>query len=188
MLEIGSRGDRDSVSFWNWVVFIFFNFYFVFCFLGLHLRHMEVPRLGVDWRYSCWPTPQPQQCMIQTEFKTHTTAHSNARSLTHWVRPGIEPSTSWFLVGFVPDAPWRELLGHTFIFFCRSGKSGVYPGCWIYYVTPGLCDMTLGVFCFVKQVNLLGLILISNVRSILWFLDRMLEFIPTRAVHDSARK
>ena len=28
------------------------------------------------------------------------TAHGNARSLTHWVRPGIKPATSWFLVGF----------------------------------------------------------------------------------------
>ena len=27
--------------------------------------------------------------------------HSNARSLTHWVRPGIEPVSSWMLVGFI---------------------------------------------------------------------------------------
>ena len=27
--------------------------------------------------------------------------HSNARSLTHWARLGMEPATSWFLVGFV---------------------------------------------------------------------------------------
>ena len=26
--------------------------------------------------------------------------HSNTRSLTHWVRPGIEPTSSWILVGF----------------------------------------------------------------------------------------
>ena len=32
---------------------------------------------------------------------TYTTAHSNAASLTHWERPGIEPATSRFLVGFV---------------------------------------------------------------------------------------
>ena len=32
---------------------------------------------------------------------THTTAHGNAGSLTHWARPGIEPAVSWFLVGFV---------------------------------------------------------------------------------------
>ena len=32
---------------------------------------------------------------------TYTTAHGNTGSLTHWARPGIEPTTSWFLVGFV---------------------------------------------------------------------------------------
>ena len=35
--------------------------------------------------------------------------HSNAESLTHWARPGIEPTTSWFLVGFVSTAPRWEL-------------------------------------------------------------------------------
>ena len=34
---------------------------FFFFFLGPHLWHMEVPRLGLNWSYSCWPTPQPQQ-------------------------------------------------------------------------------------------------------------------------------
>ena len=37
------------------------------------------------------------------------TAHGNAGSLTHWARPGIEPTTSWFLVGFVSAVPQREL-------------------------------------------------------------------------------
>ena len=40
---------------------------------------------------------------------TYTTAHGNARSLTHWVRPGIKPASSWILVGFVTTEPWREL-------------------------------------------------------------------------------
>ena len=31
---------------------------------------------------------------------TYTTAHSNAGSLAHRARPRIEPTTSWFLVGF----------------------------------------------------------------------------------------
>ena len=38
------------------------------------------------------PTPQ---------LTANTTVHGNAGSLTHWARAGIEPSTSWFLVGFV---------------------------------------------------------------------------------------
>ena len=36
-------------------------------------------------------------------------SHSNAGSWTHWVRPGIEPATSWILVGFVTTEPWREM-------------------------------------------------------------------------------
>ena len=31
----------------------------------------------------------------------HHSLHSNASSLAHWARPGIETATSWFLVGFV---------------------------------------------------------------------------------------
>ena len=35
-------------------------------------------------------------------------------SSTHWVRPGIEPTTSWFLVRIVSAMPWQEL---PFFFF-----------------------------------------------------------------------
>ena len=36
-------------------------------------------------------------------------AHSNAESLTHWVRPGIDPSSSWILVRFITAEPKQEL-------------------------------------------------------------------------------
>ena len=45
--------------------------------------------------------PELQQRHIQAASSTYTTAHGDARILTHWARPGIKPSTSWFLVGFV---------------------------------------------------------------------------------------
>ena len=32
---------------------------------------------------------------------TYTTAQGNVRPLTHWARPGIEPTSSWILVGFI---------------------------------------------------------------------------------------
>ena len=38
-------------------------------------------------------------------------SHSNARSLTHWARPGIQPLSSWRLVGFVTSEPQWELIG-----------------------------------------------------------------------------
>ena len=68
----------------------FFLFFF-FCFLGPHLRHMEVPRLEVE---------------SELQLPAYATAHGNAGSLTHWARPGIELTPSWILVGF---EPWWEL-------------------------------------------------------------------------------
>ena len=40
---------------------------------------------------------------------THTTAHGNAGSLTHWARPGNGPTSSWMLVGFVTTESQLEL-------------------------------------------------------------------------------
>ena len=37
-------------------------------------------------------------------------AHSNARSLTQWARPGIKPASSCLLVGFISAEPQQELL------------------------------------------------------------------------------
>ena len=42
---------------------------------------------------------------------TYTTAHGNARSLTHDGRPGIKPASSWILVSFFTPEPWWELPG-----------------------------------------------------------------------------
>ena len=81
------------------------KFFFSF-FLGPHLQHMEVPRLGVESE-------------LVAAGRHHS--HSNARSephlqptpqltATHWARPGIKPATSWFLVGCGSAAPWQELL------------------------------------------------------------------------------
>ena len=39
----------------------------------------------------------------------NTTAHGNARSLTYWERPGIEPASSWILVRFINTEPQWEL-------------------------------------------------------------------------------
>ena len=53
--------------------------------------------------------PQAQQCQIQAASMTYTIAQGSAGSLTHWARPGIRPTTSWFLVRFVSSVPWQEL-------------------------------------------------------------------------------
>ena len=53
-------------------------------------------------------------------------SHSNTRSLTPWARPGIEPTTSWLLVGFISGAPQWELPPKTVIFESYRGHN--YPG------------------------------------------------------------
>ena len=98
---------------------VFFFCLFVFLpFLGPHLWHVEVPRLGV-------PQPQPQH-EIWAESVTYTTTHGNARSLTHRARPGIEPVSSCILVRFVSTEPWWELPKY-FIFYFSSSMSLLFP-------------------------------------------------------------
>ena len=65
---------------------------------------------GSNGSYTCWPMPQPQQCRVGMASAPYTTAHGSAGSLTHWVRPGIEPISSWMLVRFFSTKPWEELL------------------------------------------------------------------------------
>ena len=91
-----------------------FFFLFFFCFVGLHLQHMEVPRLGVKsylqlLAYCTAPAmPDPSHvCDLH---------HS---SLQHWIlnplrRPRIEPASLWILVGVVMTEPQWELQQFSF--------------------------------------------------------------------------
>ena len=63
---------------------VIFFLFFIFCFVGLHSRHMEVPRVGVKLELqlpaytAATVAPDPSSiCDL------HHTAHSNAGSLTH---------------------------------------------------------------------------------------------------------
>ena len=73
-------------------------------------------------------------CNSKSELRLQPTsqAHGNTGSLTHWVRPGIQHTISWFLVGFVSAAPWQELQR---LIFLRS------PGQWY-----SIASFDLGLF------------------------------------------
>ena len=100
------------LKFKNFYLFI----YLFICFLGPHPWHVEVPRLGVQSELQL-PVyiHHSHSNTIWASSVTYTTAHSNARSLTQWVGPGIEPTTSWFLVRFISIAPRQGLLGQIFL-------------------------------------------------------------------------
>ena len=67
-------------------------------------------------------------CQIQALSATYTTVHRNARSFTHWVRPGIDPTSSWILVGFISTELWWELLPFFFFFNGCTFGIGKFPG------------------------------------------------------------
>ena len=46
---------------------------------------------------------------IHAKPVTYTAAHGHSRSLTHWARPGMEPTSSWILVRFITAEPQWEL-------------------------------------------------------------------------------
>ena len=63
------------------------HFYFLFIYFLLFratpVAYGSSQARGQIRAYRCRPTPQPQQCQIQTTSATYTEAHSNARSLNH---------------------------------------------------------------------------------------------------------
>ena len=98
----------------HWILCSLFFMYFksilqgffvclVFVFLEPYLQHMKVPRLGVESELkllsytTTTATWNPSYCLLPAPQFTH----GNAGSLTHWARPGIEPSSWWILVGFI---------------------------------------------------------------------------------------
>ena len=98
------------------LLYLLHNIYLfcLFVLLGPHSRHMEVPRLGVQWELQLLAYTTAIATLDPSRICTYTTAHGYARSLTHRSRPRIEPTTSQFLVGFISAAPQWEL--HFIIF------------------------------------------------------------------------
>ena len=89
---------------------------FIYCFLGLQLRHKQDPRLGAELEL------QPQAYATGTAMQdpSHScNLHPSSpqhQIPTHWASPGIKPVSSWILVGFVTAAPKGEL--HAGCFMC----------------------------------------------------------------------
>ena len=84
----------------------------VFCLSPLHCFIYFILFWATPVAYGCswaggWigcsyrPIPQPRQHQIQAASMSYPATCSNTGSLTHWVRQGIEPASSWILVRFL---------------------------------------------------------------------------------------
>ena len=96
---------------------IWFQLSFFALFLGMHMRHKEVHRLGVTWSCSCMATLQPQQHGIPATSVIYTTGQGNTGSLIHCKRPGIQPTSSWILGRFITAEPQREIPYSFYLFY-----------------------------------------------------------------------
>jgi len=141
---------------WFVHLFLCFVLFRLFCFLVLHPRHMEVPRLGVELELHLLAYTKPQQHETPVVSATYTTAHSNAGPLTHWARPGIEPVSSWILVGFLTH--------------CATTRTPLF---WVLFVS--YISQNEIIWCFSLSIWLISLNLIPS-RSIHVVTDGKISF------------
>ena len=108
----------------NWVylkcssTFLFFSFFFS----GPQVQYMEVPRLGIKSEIQLPAYTTAMAMPDPNYFCNLHDSHSNARYLTHWAGPGIEPASSWILVGIVTTETQWKLCSSTFLFPLTLGK------------------------------------------------------------------
>ena len=130
------------------------NFTYFFAFLGPHpvayggsQARGQIRAVATGLRHS----QQPRQ--IWATSATYTTTHGNAGSLTHWARPGIEPTSSWILVRFVTAEPQQKLQnsgildldcyasGSNFSLHFKKTKLGNCSLLWMYLMQERLCSL-----------------------------------------------
>ena len=93
---------------------------------------------------------EPQQLGIRAVSATYPTARGNAGSLTHWARPGIEPASSWFLVGFVNHWATRTPVNST-LYNLLSFNTVIYP---YYPITIKIINLSCPIFSWGPLGNL----------------------------------
>ena len=105
----------------------FVLFYFCFCF-SRAARGTYGSSQGRGWIRATSSSHSHSHRNTRAMSVTNTTAHSNAGSLTHWMRPGIKPSSSWILIRFVTTEPQREFLDALFklVFFFFFKRAFIY--------------------------------------------------------------
>ena len=105
--DMGQRQKIRTLHGVQWkTTSIFLQFLFFF-FFGLHPWHMEVPRLGVECELQlpayATATAKPDPSHVCNLY------HSSQQcQILNPLRPGMESPSSWILVRFISNEPWRE--------------------------------------------------------------------------------
>ena len=78
-------------------------------FFSCRATPAEVPRLGVESELQLWAYATAIAAWDPSRICDLHTAHGNPGSPTHGARPGIEPTSSQILIGFISAVPQGEL-------------------------------------------------------------------------------
>ena len=99
------------------VTYTYIHFFLTLSSIMLHRKWLDIvpsaiqqdliSRLGVKLELKLLAYITATATQEQVVSATYTTAHSNARSLTH-VKPGIQPASLWILVAFVTAEPQQD--------------------------------------------------------------------------------
>ena len=106
LIGFGNKSEKCSLP-----SSLFFPPFFVFVFLGPHLQHMAVPRLGVESEIQL---PAYTTATATWDLSRICNLHYSSWQcqILNWARPGVKAASSWILVRFVTTEPWRELPHH----------------------------------------------------------------------------
>ena len=99
------------ITFGNRLIFFLCLFRAMPVAYGVSQARGPIGAAAAGLHYSSQPQPQPQPRRIRDTSATYTTAHGNAKSLTHRGRLGMEPVSSWIIVRFISAEPQWELPG-----------------------------------------------------------------------------
>ena len=144
--------DVEKLDHFYIEVWFFFFFLVFFClFRAAPVGYGGSQARGPIGTVAAGVMPEPQQCRIRAVSVTCTTVHGNAGSLTHWERPGMEPSPSRMLVGFTTQ--WATTgTPRVVFFFC------IYPARY----SLCLLKLWLAIFCLFWETLILCFSVFSN--------------------------
>ena len=91
-------------------------FFFFFCFLGLHPKHLEIPRLGVESDLQLLAIATATQDPSRVCDLHHRDSYAGSPILSE---PREQTATSWLLVGFISAAPQQELPTWVHFIVCK---------------------------------------------------------------------
>ena len=154
------------------------SFYFYFSIIYLFVFSKAAPTAyGGSQARGLIGRPEPQQRGIWAASGTYTMAHGNAGSLSYWVRPGIEPETSRFLVRFVNHSAMTGTPSSEFLILNL-----------LHTEPPAIHELHFKVFLrmLVPAVSFCSSKLWLCICPSLWFPDQ--EFVPWPQFFDGSKK